>query len=63
MAVRVRNKENGVVVGVSEIVAEGLCVSDEFERVEDEQPESKPKPARRASAKKAAADPPTGDEK
>lgn len=46
MTVRVRNTENGVVIGVSEIVAEGLTVSGQFEVVVDEKP-----PAKKAAAK------------
>ena len=41
MSVRIRNAETGAVVGVSEIVAEGLLNSTGFELAEDEKPKAK----------------------
>lgn len=50
MTVRVRKVETGAVVGVSEDIAEMLCVSGEFERVVD----VAPVPAKKAASKKSS---------
>lgn len=51
--VRVRNVENDVVIGVSEDIADGLCVSGAFERVDGDEKAEPKKPVKKAAAKTA----------
>jgi hypothetical protein len=53
MTVWVRNKANGgVVIGVSEVVAEGLLVSDDFELLKGNSPNAPAKSAVKKAAEK-----------